>query len=86
MDDDQIRAEIETLEAEERRLRGDEAQAADAARGDIVAEDRERLGEIQGRLAQLWDLLRQREALRNSGSDPDDASLRDKGTIEGYLG
>ena len=86
MDDAQIRTEIEELEDEERRLRGEEALAADAARGDVLERDRLRLGEIKSRLAQLWDLLRQREALRSAGGDPDDASMRDASTIDGYLG
>ena len=86
MDDTQITAEIEQLEEEERKLRHEEAAAADAGRGDVIEHDRARLEEIRRRLAQLWDLERQRTALRNSGGDPDDASLRDADTIEGYLG
>lgn len=85
MDDDQIRSEIESLEGEERRLRSEEASAADASRTDVLEHDRKRLGEIKARLAQLWDLLRQREALRSSGGDPGDASMRDVSTIDGYL-
>jgi hypothetical protein len=86
MDDDQIRAEIEQLEGEEQKLRHEEGQAADAGRGDIVEADKARLAEIRVRLDQLWDLERQRTALRNSGGNPDDASLRDPGTVENYLG
>jgi hypothetical protein len=29
--------------------------------------------------------LRQRRALRDSGGNPDDAQVRDEGTVEGYL-
>lgn len=86
MDDEQISAEVEQLEAEERKLRHEEAAAAEAGRGDVIEADRARLEEIRKRLAQLWDLSRQRSALRDSGGDPDDASLRDPETIEGYLG
>ena len=86
MTDDAIRTEIEALEQEERRLRRDEEQAAAAERDDVVEADARRLKEIRGRLAQLWDLLHQRKALRASGGNPEDASLRSPGEIEGYLG
>lgn len=86
MDDAKIADEIEALEGEERKLRHDEEQAGDAGRADIVARDAERLEEIRLRLHQLTDLQRQREALRRAGGDPDDAQLRDPGTVEGYLG
>lgn len=86
MDDAQIAAEIETLEAEERKLRHEEEAAAEAGRGDVIATDRERLEEIRVRMAQLTDLQRQRTALRNAGGDPDDAALRDPETIENYRG
>jgi hypothetical protein len=36
-------------------------------------------------LDRLWDLLRQRRALRSAGADPDEASERDADTVEGYL-
>ena len=86
MDDTQIRAEIEQLEEEERKLRHEEATAADAGLPDVIEKDRARLEQIRVRLAQLWDLQRQRTALKNAGGDPDDAQLRDAGTVEGYLG
>ena len=35
-------------------------------------------------LDRWWDLLRQREARRSAGLDPDEASMRDAGTVEGY--
>lgn len=85
MDDAQIREEIERLEDEERRLRQEEEAAAEAERGDVVGVDRRRLADIKVRLDQLWDLLRQREALREAGRDPDDASMRDVSTVEDYL-
>ncbi len=86
MDDDQIQARIEALEEQERALRHDEEAAAEAGLDDKVAADRERLGEIKVELDQLWDLLRQRRALRASGGNPDDAQMRPPGTVEGYLG
>jgi hypothetical protein len=87
LSDEQAQARIEELEAEEQRLRRDEAAAVeegpDAPR---VAADARRLEEIRVELHRLWDYLRQRRALRRSGGDPDDARLRDAGTVEGYLG
>jgi len=35
-------------------------------------------------LDELWDLLRQRRALRSAGQDPDVATLRDESTVERY--
>jgi uncharacterized protein DUF2630 len=84
MDDDQLRARIENLEEEERRLRADEATVAEHDRG-ALARDRERLEAIRVELDQLWDLLRQRGARRRAGEDPDGASMRDPGTVEDYL-
>ena len=86
MDDSEIRNRIEALEDEERRLRAQEEEAAAAARTDVVAADAGRLGEIKIELDQLWDLLRRRRALREAGRNPDEAGLRDPGTVERYLG
>jgi hypothetical protein len=86
MDDDKIRAQIETLEAEERKLRSEETEAADVGRDDVLATDGARLAKIKVELDQLWDLLHQRTALRDAGQNPDDAKMRAAGTVEGYLG
>ena len=86
MDDAQIEARIDALEQEEKRLRKDEEASAEAGQIDTVGEDAGRLAELKIELDQLWDLLRQRRALRNAGRDPDGAQLRDPGTVEGYLG
>ncbi len=86
MEDADIQSRIEVLENEERTLRRDEEVSAEGGRDDKVAADRDRLGEIKVELDQLWDLLRQRRALRNSGGNPDDAQMRDPGTVERYLG
>ena len=48
--------------------------------------EREELRQIQVRLDQWWDLLRQRRARREFGQDPEDAQLRDEKTVEGYTG
>ena len=86
MDDDQIQARIDALEQEEQRLRREEEDSAEAGRTDVVSEDAGRLKEIKVELDQLWDLLRQRRALRNAGRNPDEAQLRDPETVERYLG
>ncbi|MBD7980272.1 MULTISPECIES: DUF2630 family protein [Oerskovia] len=75
-----IRQYIGDLVAEERRLRDE------LAGGEISAsEEHERLRAIETELDQCWDLLRQRDAAREFGSDPDAASIRDAGTVEHYL-
>jgi hypothetical protein len=86
LDDEQVQARIEELEQEERRLRGDEREAAEAAEDDQVATDAQRLEAVRIELDQLWDYLRQRRALRDAGKDPDGAQMRDPGTVERYLG
>ena len=43
-----------------------------------------RLGAVDVEIDRLWDLLRQRRALRRAGRDPDGATLRPPGTVEGY--
>jgi hypothetical protein len=86
LDDEQVRARIEELEQEERRLRRDESEAADVEERARIAADAERLEAVRIELDQLWDYLRQRRALRAAGQDPDGAEMRDAGTVEGYLG
>jgi hypothetical protein len=86
MDDEAIQARIDALEQEEARLRKDEEAKAESGRTEAVAQDAGRLAEIKVELDQLWDLLRQRRALRNAGRDPDAAQLRDPDTVERYLG
>ena len=78
MDDNQIRNRIEQLVDEEHRLWQDEAA------GGSSAEDARRLAEVKVTLDELWDLLRQRRALRGAGLDPDAAELRDEQTVESY--
>jgi DNA repair exonuclease SbcCD ATPase subunit len=86
MDDQQIQNRIDQLEQEEQRLRKDEEASAEAGRTEAVGEDAGRLAAIKVELDQLWDLLRQRRALRSAGRDPDDAQMRDADTVERYLG
>ena len=86
MDDAQIEARIDALEQEEQRLRKDEERQAEQGHTEVVGEDAGRLAAIKVELDQLWDLLRQRRALRSAGRDPDEARMRDADTVERYLG
>ena len=86
MDDAQIEARINALEQEEQRLRKDEETQAEQGHTDVVGEDAGRLAAIKVELDQLWDLLRQRRALRSAGRNPDDAQMRDADTVERDLG
>ena len=79
MDDKQVMNRIGALVEEEHTL---ERQAV----GDGLDETQQaRLHEVEVALDQCWDLLRQRRARRNAGQDPDAASVRPEGTVEGYL-
>ena len=78
MNDADVLARIRTLVDEEHRL-------LESAEEGVLAEDgRARLGEVQVRLDQCWDLLRQRRALREFGGDPNQAHPRDASTVERY--
>ena len=79
MDDKQLLDRIGALVEEEHTL---ERQATGAGLDD---DQEARLRELEVRLDQCWDLLRQRRARRNAGQDPDSASVRPGGTVEGYL-
>jgi len=78
MDDNEIRRHIEELVAEEHRLWDDEAA------GGSSTDDARRLAHVKVTLDELWDLLRQRRALRDAGADPDAAQPRDEQTVESY--
>jgi hypothetical protein len=82
MSDESIAGRIERLVAEEHELR--DREQADAPNDDALADDRERLSAVEVELDRCWDLLRQRRALRDAGADPDEAEVRDAGTVEGY--
>jgi hypothetical protein len=78
MDDAQVHSTIEQLVAEEHDLWHREAA------GEATDEDRRRLEEAKVSLDLLWDLLRRRRALRDSGQDPDAAQLRSVDVVEHY--
>jgi hypothetical protein len=79
MDDQNVLDRINALASEEHQLLQKESG------GSASAEERERLGQINVTLDQCWDLLRQRRALRSAGGDPNDATVRSEGTVEGYV-
>jgi hypothetical protein len=75
--DETILAHITQLVDEERRL----WNATDRdSHGDA------RLEAVRVKLDQYWDLLRQREALREFGRDPDRAHIRSESIVEKYEG
>lgn len=47
--------------------------------------ERARLRELGESLDQCWDLLRQREALREAGANPDAAESRPVSEVESYM-
>jgi hypothetical protein len=77
--DEQINRKIEQLEEERKGLRHDESTTPGSVAGDAA-----RLEEIRVELDRLWDLERQRRALRDAGRDPDGAQERPGETVEGY--
>jgi hypothetical protein len=80
MDDLQVIGRINEIAHEEHELWEREG------RGEITDAERERLRELGVTLDQCWDLLHQRRARRAAGQDPDDTSVRDARTVEGYTG
>jgi hypothetical protein len=78
MNDNEILHRITQLVDEEHELmKEDESNGLDDDR-------RERMQALQVNLDQCWDLLRQRRARRHAGQDPDEAQVRDAGTVENY--
>jgi len=76
-----IHAQISDLVIQERELRA-KLQAHEIE----PEEERARLRDLEAQLDQCWDLLRQRQALRDAGGDPDAANVRSANEVEGYLG
>jgi hypothetical protein len=78
MDDQQVLDRIDQLVQEEEAL-------LHRHEGDGLDDDEHaRLEELRVQLDKAYDYLRQRRALRRAGDDPDDASMRDGGTVETY--
>lgn len=76
MEDRQVFNRIKALTEEEKGL---------YLKGKLTEADRARLRQMRVELDQCWDLLRQREALRNAGKNPDDARLRPPDIVENYV-
>ncbi|GAA2015792.1 DUF2630 family protein [Nakamurella flavida] len=80
MSDDTIHEQITHLVDQEHALR------ERRRRGEISDEkEHEQLRGLEEALDQAWDLLRQRDARRHAGQDPDGAAVRPADTVEGYL-
>jgi hypothetical protein len=78
MHDPDIIRQIGELTEQERRLE-------EAHRGEgLSPEDHEELVRLEVTLDQLWDLLRQRRALRDAGQDPEQAHQRPAAVVEHY--
>ena len=80
MDDQQVIDRINEIAHEEHALWEKEG------RGEITVAEQQRLRELSVSLDQCYDLLHQRRARRTAGQNPDDAEVRDSGTVEGYVG
>jgi hypothetical protein len=73
--DESILATIQSLVHEEQHLYG---------KGSLTDHDQVRLEKIKVDLDQCWDLLRQRDARREFGQNPDDARVRPASVVERY--
>ena len=78
MSSSQILTHIGELVEEERNLRERHGERP------LDAPEKRRMEEIEIQLDQCWDLLNQRRALREFGTDPNQANVRDEETVEGY--
>ena len=79
MDDDDLISRIDALVDEEHQLHSRHTD------GEALSdEERDRLEELEVRLDQCWDLLRQRRARRSAGQDPDAAAARPAEVVERY--
>lgn len=79
MADEPILERINALAREEEELW---RRASDG--GGISTDDRARLDEVAVALDQCYDLLRQRQARREFGQDPDEAAVRPPEVVERY--
>jgi hypothetical protein len=80
MDEKEIMAHIGDLIQTEHKLR------EQLAAGQLSsAREREQLKAAEEALDQCWDLLRQRRARREFGENPDEATVRPAGEVEGYM-
>jgi Protein of unknown function (DUF2630) len=80
MDDKQILHRITELVDEEHQLRTRYQAGSATSDGEHA-----RLRDLETALDQCWDLLRQRRAAREFGTDPNAAQSRPTDEVEGYL-
>ena len=73
--DQSVLKHIQELAAAEHRLFEQES---------LTADESARLKKIEVELDQYWDLLRQRQARRAAGQDPNKAHVRSSKTVENY--
>jgi hypothetical protein len=73
--DESILDKIQRLVHEEQHLYGHD---------ELSDPDQVRLEKIKVELDQCWDLLRQRDARREFGQNPDDAKVRPASVVERY--
>ena len=79
MDDTELLQRIQALVDEEHQLLQQHTTTAD------LSEDQHaRMRQVEISLDQCWDLLRQRRARKEFGLNPDEAKVRDPGTVEHY--
>lgn len=79
MDDKEVLGRIDDLIAEEHELR---AKAVGVP--GLSTDERARLADLEVRLDQCWDLLRQRRAKAEFGEDPNTAQTRPADEVEHY--
>lgn len=80
MTEQDVLTRIQDLVAQEHALR------TKAESGQLDPEqERARLAELEVALDQCWDLLRQRRARIDQGSNPDEAQANSAKQVEGYL-
>jgi hypothetical protein len=77
--DDSIIQQITSLVDEEHHLYGKSTGGEP-----LTDTDEARLRELEVRLDQCWDLLRQRRARRSAGLDPDAVAARPADVVERY--
>jgi hypothetical protein len=75
MDDKKVFSHIKKLAEEEERLYSKE---------NLNDQELKELHEMKVELDQCWDFLRQRNALRNAGKNPDVAKIRPPNIVENY--
>jgi hypothetical protein len=79
MADDDVQVNIQRLADEEHQLYERHRTGTP-----LTDDEQQRMHELQMRLDQCWDLLRQRRARREFGDDPSTAQARNESTVEGY--